>query len=174
MSIVHLKPFGYNQSMVKTYKPPEPLPIKGTKAQVFLAGSIDMGQAEDWQSQAEAFFAQEDVILLNPRREAWDASWEQRLHFPPFREQVEWELAGLEQADRILMYFAPQSQAPITLLELGLQARSDKLRVVCPDDFWRKGNVEVICAAHGIPIYETLETALEAVLKELQQMQHAA
>src|SRR5687768_13327093 len=38
---------------------------------------------------------------------------------PKFREQVEWELAGLERADLIAMWFAPDTKSPITLLDRG-------------------------------------------------------
>ena len=64
---------------------------------VFLAGSIDMGSAEDWQAQFERFLSDLDVLILNPRRDEWDASWEQSITNPLFREQVEWELTGLER-----------------------------------------------------------------------------
>ena len=48
------------------------------------------------------------------------------------------------------MYFDPNTKSPVSLLELGLYAHTGKLRVCCPDGFWRKGNVDVICARFGI------------------------
>ena len=45
---------------------------------LFLAGSIEMGTAAGWQQQVIEQLADLDIIVLNPRREAWDASWEQR------------------------------------------------------------------------------------------------
>ncbi|MEM2159444.1 MAG: nucleoside 2-deoxyribosyltransferase domain-containing protein [Candidatus Nitrosotenuis sp.] len=39
-----------------------------------------------------------------------------------FRAQVEWELAGLERADLILMYLQLDTLSPISPLELGLFA----------------------------------------------------
>jgi hypothetical protein len=59
--------------------------------------------------------------------------------------------AAQERASIIAMYFAPNSQAPITLLELGLFARSGRLVVCCPEGYWRKGNVDVVCATYGAP-----------------------
>jgi hypothetical protein len=76
----------------------------------------------------------------------------QSIDEPMFREQVEWELDGLERADLIAMWFAPQTKSPITLLELGLTARSGRLLVGCPDAFWRKGNIEVVCERYGVPL----------------------
>jgi hypothetical protein len=73
---------------------------------------------------------------------------------------VEWELEAQERAELILMYFAPSTKAPITLLELGLFARTGKLVVACPDGFWRKGNVEVVCSRYGVPLVGHLDTLI--------------
>ncbi len=136
--------------MARVLKPPAPLPAE-LGPSMFLAGSIEMGRAADWQLQVEQALAHYPVTVLNPRREAWDASWAQDLSNPQFVGQVEWELAAQERADQILMYFAPTTQAPITLLELGLFARSGRLVVCCPPGYWRKGNVDVVCARYGVP-----------------------
>jgi hypothetical protein len=154
--------------MQRIFKPPAPLPTDMLALSVFLAGSIEMGQAEDWQSLVVSGLADLDVAILNPRREAWDATWAQSIHNPQFREQVEWELAAQERATVIAMYFAPATKAPITLLELGLFARSGKLLVCCPDGYWRKGNVEVVCARYGIPVFATLEELLAALGQRLK------
>jgi len=93
-----------------------------------------------------------NLTILNPRRDDCDDSWFQSIHDTQFRQQVEWEIAAQEMADVIFMYFAPDTKAPITLLELGLFARSGKLVVCCPDGYWRKGNVEVVCHRFGVPM----------------------
>ncbi|MBA3469760.1 MAG: nucleoside 2-deoxyribosyltransferase domain-containing protein [Herpetosiphonaceae bacterium] len=136
--------------------PPAPLPASFTAPTLFLAGSIEMGRASNWQQEVEASFAHSAITILNPRRDDWDASWRQELANRQFRAQVEWELAAQERADLIVMYFAPETQAPITLLELGLFARSGRLVVCCPAGYWRKGNVDVVCARYGIPQVPTL------------------
>lgn len=142
--------------MARVIKPPTPLLFDRCAPSVFLAGSIEMGTAEDWQAQVERALSDLDVVLLNPRRDEWDASWVQSIDNPQFREQVEWELAAQEQASIIAMYFAPATKAPITLLELGLSARNGKLVVCCPEGFWRKGNVEVVCARYGVSLVGAL------------------
>src|SRR5437879_6069697 len=109
--------------MARVFKPPEVLPDSGTIPSVFLAGSIEMGLAENWQAEMERSLADLDVLILNPRRDAWDATWVQSIDHAPFREQVEWELEGLERASVVAVYFAPDTKAPVTLLELGLSAR---------------------------------------------------
>lgn len=140
---------------------PEPIPSEGKF--IFLAGSIEMGQADSWQREVVGLLAESDWVILNPRRGSWDASWEQSIDHPEFRQQVEWELDGLERAEKILMYFDPKTKSPISLLELGLFARSDKLIVVCPEGFWRKGNVDVVCARYGIKQIGSIEAAIESL-----------
>lgn len=148
-------------------RPPTPLPKSFDRPAIFLAGSIEQGAAEDWQARVVAELECFGVLLLNPRRDEWDASWEQRMHFAPFREQVEWELDALSRADLVLMHFAPATKAPVTLLELGLFASSGKLVVSCPDGYWRKGNVEIVCARFGVPLLASLDEALVRVKKKL-------
>jgi hypothetical protein len=149
--------------MARSIKPPTPLPDTLAAPNVFLAGSIALGQAEPWQAEVERALADLPIIILNPRRDDWDASWPQRADHPQFREQVEWELAAQERAGLIAMYFAPDTQAPITLLELGLFARDGRLIVCCPDGFWRKGNVDIVCQRYGVPQAEDLAALIEQI-----------
>ena len=149
--------------MALVVKPPSPLlKAPGTRA-VFLAGSIEMGAAGPWQAEIEASLADAPVTFWNPRRDAWDASWRQSIEEPLFREQVEWELEAQERADLIVMYFAPETRSPITLLELGLFARSGKLVVCCPEGYWRRGNVQVVCQRYGVPEVPDLAGLVAAI-----------
>jgi len=132
----------------------------------FLAGSIEMGAAEDWQKLVEDKFKNDPVTIFNPRRDSWDSSWEQRIHSEPFYNQVTWELERLDESDIILMYFDPNTKSPISLLELGLYAKDEKIIVVCPDGFWRKGNVEIVCKREGIPMLKDLNEAVEYIKDE--------
>ncbi|MCA9980875.1 MAG: nucleoside 2-deoxyribosyltransferase domain-containing protein, partial [Anaerolineales bacterium] len=126
--------------MALVLKPPHPLPAPSPAGRfaLFLAGSIEMGRATDWQTTVTQALAAYDVLLFNPRRDDWDSSWVQSKDTAVFREQVEWELTALEQADLIAFYFDPTTQAPITLLELGLFGRTSQTVVCCPNGFWRK------------------------------------
>lgn len=66
---------------------------------VFLAGSIEMGQAEQWQERVvHALSDAGDLVILNPRRDDWGS--------------------------------------------------------------WRWGNVEIVCARHRIPLFDTLDDLL--------------
>jgi hypothetical protein len=144
--------------MARVLKPPAPIVLDGRAPSVFLAGSIEMGQAEDWQARMIHDLDDLDATILNPRRDEWDVSWEQSISNRQFREQVEWELEGLGKASVVAMYFAPATRAPVTLLELGFCARGTRLVVCCPEGYWRRGNVEVVCARYDIPLLSTLET----------------
>jgi len=127
-----------------------PNSLIGDGLTIFLAGSIEMGKAENWQERIIKELAHYRGIILNPRRDDWDSSWVQTIDNPQFREQVTWELCALEQADIIVMYFDPNTQSPISLLELGLFAKSNKLIVYCPEGFWRKGNVDIVCRKYKV------------------------
>ena len=149
-------------------KAPDDYSAHTGKKAVFLAGSIEMGRAERWQDAVVEALAGQDILILNPRRSDWDSSWEQSIKHPQFRQQVEWELKALERADMVLMYFAPDTMAPVTLLEFGLYAKSapEKLVICCPDGYWRKGNVDITCAMYGVRQVETLE-AFTAIAADL-------
>lgn len=143
------------------YKAPQNISNRNReRLSVFLAGSIEMGKAENWQEEMTQFFTGLNIDVFNPRRDDWDASWVQEYDNPQFFQQVSWELNALERADIIVMYFDPKTQSPISLLELGAFNTSGKLYVVCPDGFWRKGNVEIFCDRYNIPFYNNL-TALK-------------
>ena len=139
------------------------------KPSVFLAGSIEMGVAEDWQAKVSAALAPMDVLVLNPRRSNWDSSWAQTIDNPPFREQVEWELDALDAADVVLMYFDPATKSPITLLELGIHAAAnpEKMIVCCPEGFWRKGNVDIVCTRYGVTQTPNLDALLDVLRARL-------
>ena len=144
-------------------KPPTPLTLKYKDPTIFLAGSIDMGSAINWQTEVEQKLIDTNYNILNPRRDDWDSSWKQDINNPQFNEQVMWELRGMLIADYILMYFSPESKAPITLLELGLNHRNRNLFVCCPNGYWRKGNVDIVCREYNIKQVETLDDLINCV-----------
>ena len=154
---------------MKVIKSPNKYRSTHDKFVLFLAGSIEMNKAEKWQESAEKYFKdEEDIILLNPRRDDWNSSWDQSKDCPEFVEQVEWELTALETVDAIILYFDPKTKSPISLLELG--KFGNKCLVCCPDGYWRKGNVEVFCSRYNIPMYKTLEDVCKAAVSKSKVM----
>jgi hypothetical protein len=153
------------------YIAPESTASRDNRLAVFLAGSIEQGNADNWQRDLGEWLDKHGYNVYNPRREAWDASWVQSKDNPEFREQVEWELEHLNKAEIILFYFQPGTLSPISLLELGLHARIRDHRrnlqvyVVCPEGFWRKGNVDIVCDKYSIPVFKSIEEFKAAFLK---------
>lgn len=134
---------------------------------IFLAGTIDQGNSFDWQSKLVSEINQYDITIFNPRRKEWDDSWEQSIENLEFVHQVTWELNHLAMSDLIIIYFAENSKSPVTLLELGL-FKDKKMLVYCPEKFYRKGNVDIVCDMFDIPVfndYDKFLNKLKIILK---------
>jgi len=147
------------------FYPPEP--VSFAQPTVFLAGSIDQGRAVDWQATVIEKLGDLEIGLVNPRRPDWDPSWDQTDDNPKFVEQVQWELEGIERATIVLMVFAKDSVAPISLLELGIRSQGESMVVVCPPGYWRKGNVDQVCVRYGVPRFDSLDDGLAEVRRQL-------
>lgn len=160
---------------MKEIKSPKSI-SKAEGLKIFLAGSIEMGKAENWQEKLVSALGDYcNATILNPRRDDWDSNWEQSIHNKQFRQQVEWELNALEAADVIVFYFDPNTISPITLMELGLHAGMRQavdgpyktILVCCPEGYFRKGNVDILCKKYkmtNILTYERLIKQLKTIL----------
>lgn len=153
---------------MKVLTPPQPI-IANHPIIVFLAGSIEMGAAKEWQQQAIELFdsmipdkQKNNYFLLNPRRPDWDSGWKQQADDSRFYQQVKWELEGLQKAHYVLVYFDPATKSPVSLLELG--AFHNKAIVVCPEGFWRKGNVDIFCDEFKVKQAPDLSSAVEQIV----------
>lgn len=146
---------------------PNEIPNVKTNTKIFLGGSIEMGKAIDWQKELIERLRDEPITFLNPRRSDWDSSWTQEITNPQFKEQVDWELNGLETADIIVMVFDPNTKSPISLLELGLHASSKKMVVICPEGFWRKGNVDIVCEKYNIKQVNDIDELVEYIYEKI-------
>jgi Nucleoside 2-deoxyribosyltransferase like len=96
--------------------------IPRDRHELFLAGSIEMGKAVDWQMSITHTLARHidagELRIYNPRRSEWDASWSQDDTHPELENQIQWELRALDRVDTILFYFDPATLSPVSLLEL--------------------------------------------------------
>ena len=137
--------------------------------EVFLAGSIEMGLADDWQLKLSEMLKEvPNLILYNPRRDEWDSSWEQSIKHEKFYEQVNWELDHLLNSNLAVFYFDPSTRSPITLMELGLAAAEGvTCLVLCPEGFWRKGNVDIVCHrySNNVQQFESFEEIVSEIIK---------
>jgi hypothetical protein len=158
-------------SRIKVIKPNDRDQKITNGVSIFLAGSIEMGKAEDWQKTltSELKSLGKGLTVFNPRRDDWDSSWEQKQSNAQFNHQVSWELNRLEECDVIFMYFSPETKSPISLLELGKFAGKKEMIVCCPEEFWRKGNVEILCTRENVPLFNDMESAIGALKTKINQ-----
>jgi hypothetical protein len=164
--------------LVTITKAPDIYDVLWSGKSIFLAGSIEMGAAVNWQDEITDTIAknvEQSVNIYNPRREEWDSSWEQDINNPQFYEQVTWELSALEHANIIALYLDPNTKSPISLLELGIHINDkdrisgrSKLVVCCPEGFWRKGNVDVTCQRFGVQCFSSKEAWTQEILNRLR------
>lgn len=155
-------------------------PDSNWRNKLFLAGSIEMGKAVNWQQEVIEAFENSTIpiAIYNPRRAVWDASLEQSSTCETFRHQVTWEQKYLDKCNIVLMNLLPDTYSPISLLELGQLTHhmkkepgefpSKEVVVVCPKGFWRRGNVEMVCIMFKIPLYETLAEGIAHIKTHLQ------
>lgn len=150
-------------------KPGEPIYRLWDKTKIFLAGTIDNGASVNWQDRFAKILVESipDIVVYNPRNDKWDTDMLPTLDNPEFRAQVEWELDGLHTADYIIMNFLPTSKSPITLLELGLFANDGKILMLCPEEFYRSGNVNFICETYGIEKFNNLKEIIKYIQSEI-------
>ena len=163
---------------MRIVKPPEFYQTKGFS--VFLAGSIEMGTCADWQNELIQLVEDHtewssNFTIYSPRRDDFDATQDQHISNPYFFQQVTWELDYIDKCDVVVMYLDPVTKSPISVFELGYLAGKcpQKLVVCCPDRFYRKGNVDIICHRFGIeqvPYIASLAGAL--IYKESQHGKH--
>lgn len=155
------------------FKPPMNISKRDVnKKHIFLAGSIG-GNASltvlcnDWQSDMTTFFTTLDFGIFNPRRDDWDSSWVQSFDNPQFYQQVNWELDALEKAEIVLLNLEPETLSPISLLELG-RFSTKKIFVICPEGFWRKGNIDIFCNRYNIPLFDNFDDFKEFFPKTIE------
>jgi hypothetical protein len=145
---------------------PSQEPSRGLHS-IFLAGTTSKVDTSDWREVLSTSLATYPLTIYNPYRPDWDSTWREDIDFLPFREQVQWELDKQAKADVVVVYFHPETQAPISLLELGLSAPiPGKVIVVCPSGFWKRGNVQIVCERFGIGILDSIDELQMWIVKK--------
>ncbi|KAI1122621.1 hypothetical protein F5Y10DRAFT_253635 [Nemania abortiva] len=154
------------RSKCQVIKAPSREPPLGAK-KVFLAGTTNPTGDGDWRESLIASLADQPLTIYNPLRLDWDSTWREDISFGPYREQVEWELDMQEAADVIVVYFHPATKAPVSLLELGLCASSGKAVVVCPEGYWKRGNVQIVCTRYNVEMVGDVDGLKNAITRRL-------
>lgn len=98
-----------------------------------------------------------------------NSDWKQEKQNKQFNEQVTWELDGLDYADIIFLVFTEESKAPITLLELGLHIKDNPL-VVCPLEFYRSGNVDIVCDRYKVDLEYKFDDGLKKLIERIKKI----
>ena len=165
--------------MITLIKPDnETLPQPDDRISIFLGGTIEMGNSDDWQTDIYKRLCEVDdsigffdnIDVFNPRRDSWDSSWTQEQANPQFNGQVNWELDNIEDSDIIFFNILPDSKSPITLMEIGLCKDRPSVIVCCPEGFYRKGNVDIVCSRYGMQQYTDIDSAFGALLTEINKV----
>lgn len=122
---------------------------------VFLAGTIDNGDSLNWQDKTIIELINlgtKNINIYNPRREHWPSKDQHQ----EIEYQIKWEQEHLDKSDLIIMVLLDDSKSPISLLEMGLYAKSNKLIVFCTPNFYRWDNVRLTCEKYNIPLIQDL------------------
>ena len=127
---------------------------------VFLAGTIDNGDSLNWQDNViiELINLGVSCEVYNPRREHWNPNPTKE----ELEKQIEWEQDHLDSADVIVMVLLDDSKSPISLLELGLYVKENKLIVFCTPNFYKFDNVRMTCKKYNIELVQDLNPLIIA------------
>ncbi|EXF74430.1 hypothetical protein CFIO01_01908 [Colletotrichum fioriniae PJ7] len=135
---------------------------------IFLAGTTSK---RNWRKDLADSLSHLPVVIFDPFRPDWDSTWKEDISDERFSNQVKWELDMQERADIIVVYFEPETEGHISLLELGLCARSGgKVIVACPEGYKKRGNVQVVCSRYEIPFVESYEELVVKLIQKLQML----
>lgn len=136
---------------------PETIENKGSNTldskSVFLAGTIDNGNSLNWQDKTIIELINlgvKNLEVYNPRREHWNQNPTKQ----EIENQIRWEQDHLDSADIIAMVLLDDSKSPVSLLELGLYAKSNKLIVFCTPKYCRFDNVRLTCEKYNIELVQ--------------------
>ena len=128
---------------------------------VFLAGGIN--GAPDWQQKYREYFADTDIILVNPRRKA--PKWDE----PEGQRQVSWEFEHLRKVTTISFWFPAEAVCATSLLELGSAAVrvSNPVFVGVHPLYWKRQGVayQLKLARPEVRVVSTLEDLANQVRK---------
>lgn len=164
--------------------PQRPATITHPTRSVFLAGSTSStlpGPSSDWRGSLASRLSNYPVTIYDPARSDWDETWQESEECGVWREQVAWELDMQEQAAVVVVWFARDTKAPVSLLELGMVAnevfggegsgdgdgdgeRRSKAVVVCEEGFWKQGNVKMVCKKYGVEVVDGFEELVDCLM----------
>ncbi|KKY31937.1 hypothetical protein UCDDA912_g08069 [Diaporthe ampelina] len=147
---------------------PEQQPIYPTRS-IFLAGPTEISWREDFIAALRQRLTATSLTIFDPFQPRWDSTWREDVDEDPrFAAQVGWELAAQDRATAVAVFFHADSRAPVSLLELGLCARSGKAVVGCEPGYWKRGNVQAVCRRYGVPLADSLGGLADIAAEKLR------
>ncbi|KAK8054173.1 hypothetical protein PG996_013474 [Apiospora saccharicola] len=169
---------------------PAPDPALIHPRTVFLAGTTTATNdgSGDWRDNLCEKLSTHSITFYNPLRSDWDATWRNDVNCVPFREQTQWELDRQTRADLVVVYLGPHTDAPVSLLELGLVAglaaasgpsttgmvedskkygKKKQVLVCAHEGYKKRGNVQLLCQNFGIEMVDTIEDFPSAIICKL-------
>ncbi|KAF4982763.1 hypothetical protein FZEAL_1664 [Fusarium zealandicum] len=149
--------------------PQRPGPEDQKNTSIFLAGPTTNTGGPDWREAFTQALDEYPVTILNPKRDDWDSTWREDLSDKRWEQQVWWELDMQEGADIVVFFFHGKTDAPVTLLELGLGVRSGRAIVCALDGYSKRGNVEAVCQRYRAKFTRTEEELKAAVVARLDE-----
>ncbi len=142
-------------------------PSKGPRRHaksIFLAGTTTATGNTNWRHSLTKALSNLCVDVYNPLRLDWDETWTE----DDVARQVGWELEMQETADFVVFFFHHSTDAPVSLLELGLCVRSGKAIVCVDDEYSKRVNVLEVCKRYNVPVVNS-EAALSMMVMDVLQ-----
>ncbi|KAK2614454.1 hypothetical protein N8I77_001277 [Diaporthe amygdali] len=137
---------------------------------VFLAGPTEIAWREGFIAALKQRITTTSLTIFDPFQPKWDSTWKEDVDVDPrFKAQVEWELGSQDRATVVAVFFHGDSKAPVSLLELGLCARSGKAVVGCEPGYWKRGNVQAVCRRYGVPLADSLGGLVAIAAEKLKE-----
>lgn len=125
---------------------------------VFLAGSTTSQEQPDWRTRLSSAIADLPVTIFDPKNSAWDSTWKESFKDERWTAQHRWEMRAREDADVVVFCFEAGTDAPISLLELGLtfgcRHRSSRVVMFAAKDYSRRAYVESVSQGRGVATHD--------------------
>lgn len=151
------------------------VPDDAARPLIFLSGSIARGfRRADWRQAIARGLKDIPGTLIDPTRKDWTARWETGEHSEPFRSQTLWEHALMARADRIVCHFGARTEAAISLLEFGLNAKGGKIEAIVPAGYRYAGSVRIAAREAGVPVFDDVDAWIAHARETLPLLTGAA
>ncbi|KAL6921036.1 hypothetical protein FSHL1_005008 [Fusarium sambucinum] len=148
---------------------PQPTNLSEQITSIFLAGVTTSTGEPDWRQALTDALNSYPIAILNPNRPDWDSTWREDFSDNRWVEQVSWELNMQETADIVVFMFHKATEAPISLMELGLAVRTKSVIVCAHPDYRKRGNVDAVCRRFNAKLLSTLEELVDCLITMLDR-----